>query len=624
MAKGDRESDREQWEVRAMRTAETVLAVIRRRGERKLPLDDVYRQLFNPALYLHAYGKIYRKRGAMTRGTTSETVDGMSQAKIANIIEAIRFERYRWTPVRRTYIEKQGSTKKRPLGIPTWSDKLLQEVIRMILEAYFEPQFSPHSHGFRPGRGCHTALTEIQRTWKGTVWFIEGDISGCFDTIDHAVLMGILGEKIRDNRFLRLIANLLKAGYLEDWRYHATPSGTPQGGIVSPILANIYLERLDAFVKDTLVPAFNRGTNRKWNRAYTTLARKRYEARHRGDQATAKALFREMRKLPSRDTTDPDYRRLRYLRYADDFLLGFAGPRAEAEAIKRHLGEFLRRELHLELSVTKTLITHGSTEAARFLGYELTINRMEDRLFKTGNHSQRCNGKVALLVPRGTIEAKMKRYCRKGKPAHRAERLNDSAFDIIVQYQQEYRGLAQYFALAANRSARFRKLRWAMEGSLAKTLANKLKISVAHVYRRYGDTIVNEHGTYRGLRVTVPRAGKAPLTAHWGGISLERPKNALTVVIDDRPVQPRAHRTELVQRLMADTCELCGSTVDVQVHHIRKLSDLRKPGQKELPIWKQRMIARQRKTLVLCLRCHRDVHAGRLNRKPDMENWRAG
>lgn len=607
-----------------MRTAETVLAVIRHRGERQLPLDDVYRQLFNPALYLEAYGKIYRNSGAMTKGATSETVDGMSQRKIAEIIELLRYERYRWAPVRRVSIAKKNSTKKRPLGIPSWSDKLLQEVIRMILEAYFAPQFSAHSHGFRPGRGCHTALTEIQRTWKGTVWFIEGDISGCFDTIDHAVLMGILGEKITDNRFLRLIGTLLKAGYLEDWRYHATPSGTPQGGIVSPVLANIYLDRLDTFVRDTLVPAFNRGTNRKGNRAYTVLSRKRYDARQRGDQAAANALFREMRKLPSRDTSDPDYRRLRYVRYADDFLLGFAGPREEAEAIKRHLGEFLRNELHLELSEAKTLITHGATEAAHFLGYELTINRMEDRLFKTGNHSQRCNGKVALLVPRETIETKMRNYCRKGKPAARPERLNDSIFDIIVQYQQEYRGLAQYYALATNRSVRFRKLRWAMEGSLTRTLANKLRISVVQVYRRYGDIIVTEHGTYKGLRVMVPRAGKEPLTAHWGGLSLERPKNATTVVIDDTPVQPRAHRTEVVQRLLADTCELCGSTVDVQVHHIRKLSDLRKPGQKELPIWKQRMIARQRKTLVLCLRCHRDVHAGRLNRMPETEDRRAG
>src|SRR3954451_14421477 len=218
MAKGSRYSGRSvPGEVCAMQSAETYLAVVRDRGRRGLPLEDVYRQLFNPALYLLAYGKIARNAGAMTPGVTAETVDGMSQDTIARIIALLREETYRWAPVRRTDIPKKDG-RRRPLGIPTWSDKLLQEVIRLILEAYDEPQFSPRSHGFRPGRGCHTALSEIHRTWTGTVWFLEGDISRCFDSLDHEVLLAILREKIHDNRFLRLIGNLLKAGYLEDWQ----------------------------------------------------------------------------------------------------------------------------------------------------------------------------------------------------------------------------------------------------------------------------------------------------------------------------------------------------------------------------------------------------------------------
>ena len=212
-----------------MRNAETILAVIRERGRRGLPLERIYRLLFNRELYLRAYGKIARNRGALTPGATAETVDGMSLAKIDAIIEALRFERYRWTPVRRVYIEKKGSTKKRPLGLPTWSDKLLQEVIRMLLEAYYEPQFSDHSHGFRPGRGCHMALINVRDTWTGTAWFIEGDIAQCYDRLDHQVLLETLGEKLHDNRFLRLIGGLLEAGYLEDWRFNATLSGVPQG-----------------------------------------------------------------------------------------------------------------------------------------------------------------------------------------------------------------------------------------------------------------------------------------------------------------------------------------------------------------------------------------------------------
>src|SRR5216684_5220240 len=193
-----------------MRTAETILNIIQDRGKRRLPLEDVYRQLYNPDMYLRAYARIYANDGAMTQGITSETIDGMSQEKIAKTIEAIRYERWQWTPVRRVAIPKSNG-KTRPLGLPTWSDKLLQEIIRSILDAYYEPQFSDHSHGFRPKHGCHTALLEIDRTWRGTAWFIEGDISQCFDRLDHEVLLTILAEKIHDGRFLRLISELLRA-----------------------------------------------------------------------------------------------------------------------------------------------------------------------------------------------------------------------------------------------------------------------------------------------------------------------------------------------------------------------------------------------------------------------------
>src|SRR3982751_6905391 len=200
-----------------MRDADTILTIIRERGGRGLPLEGVYRQLYNPALYLRAYGRIYRNDGAMTHGVTAETVDGMSLAKIRGIIESLKTERHRWTPVRRMYIEKKGSTKLRPLGMPTWSDKLLQEVVRSLLEAYYEPQFSIHSHGFRPGLRCDTALQHIAHNWTGVKWFIEGDIKGCFDDIDHEILLSILRERIHDNRFIRLMDGLLKAGYCEEW-----------------------------------------------------------------------------------------------------------------------------------------------------------------------------------------------------------------------------------------------------------------------------------------------------------------------------------------------------------------------------------------------------------------------
>ena len=358
-----------------MRTAATVLNIIQERGKQKLPVEDIYRQLYNPDLYLRAYAKLYPNKGAMTQGSTSETVDAMTLTKINKIIEDLRYERYRWTPVRRVYIPKKQKGKFRPLGLPSWSDKLLQEVIRQILEAYYDCQFSDHSHGFRPGRGCHTALNTIKQTWNGSRWFIEGDIKACFDRIDHGILLSIMREKIHDNRFLRLIRHLLQAGYLEDWHYHKTLSGSPQGGVVSPILSNIYLDKLDTFVEQTLLPKYNQGETRRINPQYRIIYKRLYRRRKAGKLKEAKALSKQLRTLPQGDSTDPNYRRLRYMRYADDTLFGFAGPKAEAEEIKRQLKEFLQENLKLELSEEKTLITHAKTEAVRFLGYQIVAQQ---------------------------------------------------------------------------------------------------------------------------------------------------------------------------------------------------------------------------------------------------------
>ena len=376
-----------------MRNAEcrSGASVLRERGRRGLPCNELYRQLFNPQLYLLAYGRIYSNDGAMTPGPTQETADDMSMEKIDRIIHAMRHERFWFSPVRRVYIPKK-SGKLRPLGLPSWSDKLVGEMVRLLLEAYYEPQFSERSHGFRPRRGCHTALREIADTWTGTTWFIEGDISDCFGSLDHEIMVKILSEKIQDERFLRLVRNMLTAGYLDDWRWNATLSGAPQGGVVSPVLSNIYLHKLDEYVETVRIPQYTKGTNRRRNPGYIQVKSGLAYARKRGYREKARELRRQLRRLSAGDPFDPGYRRLRYSRYADDHLLGFIGPKAEAEKIKADLATFLRDELKLELSAEKTLVTHARTRAARYLGYEIIVQHGDSKITR-GRRT--ANGKIA-------------------------------------------------------------------------------------------------------------------------------------------------------------------------------------------------------------------------------------
>lgn len=590
-----------------MRNADTVLGIIQERGRRQLPLEDVYRQLFNPDLYLKAYGNIYSNDGAMTKGTTEETVDGMSLAKIGTIIEALRHERYQWTPVRRVNIPKKNG-KTRPLGIPTWSDKLLQEVIRLLLDAYYDQQFYKDSHGFRPGRGCGTALKAVKQNWWGTKWFIEGDIKGCFDNIDHKSLLAILHENIHDNRFIRLMSNLLQAGYLENWNYKPTLSGTPQGGIVSPVLSNIYLDRLDKYIVHTLIPAYDRGTKRKGNPVYKSLGHKYERLMKQGKVEEAKAVQKQYQTLPSQDNYDPDYRRLKYVRYADDFLLGFTGPKEEAEEIKVQLKKFLQGELKLELSPEKTLITHAGTNAARFLGYEISCQQADDER----HDKSRYNGMIVLRAPLDAIEERCHRYMRNQKPIHRPEMEGMDDYSIIVKYQYEYRGYVQYYAFAKN-VASLSKLRWVMETSLAKTLARKHQLSVHQVYRKYQRTITTMEGPRQCIAAEVKREGKEPSVVRFGGIPLRiKPWAEIRDFKTSTFVNPR---TSVEKRLLADICELCGSTDRVEVHHIRRVSDLQKRGRAPVPIWKQIMSAFNRKTLVTCHDCHYDIHAGRVGKR---------
>ncbi|WP_372492178.1 reverse transcriptase/maturase family protein [Kineosporia corallincola] len=582
-----------------MQSAETVLGVLRERGRQNLPLEEVYRQLFNPQLYLLAHGRIYSNGGAMTPGVTEETADGMSTVKVGRIIDAMRHERYRFSPSRRVHIpKKNGAT--RPLGMPTWSDKLVGEVIRLILEAYYEPMFSDRSHGFRPGKGCHTALTEVALTWTGTTWFIEADLRDCFGSLDHDIMLTILGERIHDKRFLRLVRNMLQAGYLEDWVWGATFSGAPQGGVASPVLSNIYLDRLDRFVEDVLIPEYTRGGRRKFNPAYQRLTGAIERGRKRGDRAGVASLRKQRRTMPSLDMHDPGYRRLRYIRYADDHLLGFTGPKAEAEQIKSRLTQFLRHELKLELSQEKTLITNARSQAAQFLGYDICAHSDDTK----GRRGRRFTGGfIKLSVPPAVIKAKSAPYRRHGKPAARLDLVNRDDYSIVATFGAQYRGIVQYYLLAGN-VYRLNRLEWAMQTAMLKTLATKHRTPVSRLIVRHKTKVVTPQGLRTCFEATVDRPGRKGLVARFGGIPLKRNK---TAVIRDRIPNPLRQR-EVTRRLIRGRCELCENTEDIQIHQIRRLADLTGTGRTR-HLWEETMARKRRKTLIVCGPCHSSIHA---------------
>lgn len=411
--------------------------------------DRLYRHLYNEDFYIKAYTKIYKNKGSATKGIDEETADGFGGEKIQAIIESLKDESYQPKPVRRIHIpKKNGDT--RPLGIPTFTDRLVQEVCRMVLEAIYEPNFSNHSHGFRPKRSCHTALVEIKKTFKGVNWFIEGDIKGFFDTINHQILINILRKRIKDEKFIRLMWKFLKAGFVENWRFQKTYSGTPQGEIISPLLANIYLNEFDEYIENELKPSFDLGEPKKRKRNTDT------------------------------------YKVMKYVRYADDFIVGVNGSKEDCERLKQAMKNFLKDHLQLELSEEKTRITHH-TKFATFLSYDISIRHdLSMAKDKNGVVKRKYRGDVQLRIPNGTIEnviVKNKMVkdidAKQWDMLHRPRLVGLPDLEVIEMYNAELRGLYNYYALAENVSNKMWQLRYVMEYSCLKTLANKYKSSVA-------------------------------------------------------------------------------------------------------------------------------------------------
>ena len=601
-----------------MRSPERVLNSLNEHSkDSSYKFERLYRILFNEELFYVAYQKIASNGGSTTKGSDGRSIDEMSLARIETLIASLKDESYQPHPSRRVHIPKKNG-KTRPLGIPAFEDKLVQEVVRMILEAIYEGHFETTSHGFRPKRSCHTALLHIQKTFSGAKWFIEGDIKGFFDNIDHDVLVGILRERISDDRFIRLIRKFLKAGYVEDWTFHNTYSGTPQGGIVSPILANIYLDKLDKYVKE-YIRHFDMGTKRRPGKESNDLANERKRTVRKlkkvkdGTEKAAlvarlKAIEQERAAFPSGDEMDGSYRRLKYIRYADDFILGVIGSKEDALRIKEDIKSFLSESLALELSEEKTLITHTG-KSAKFLGYEITVTRnnhqrrdVQGRLRRTYGKRVRLNVSMATLRDKlleyGAMEIKLRNGKEVWKPKCRSGLIFNDDLEILDRYNRETVGFCNYY-LIANNCVVLHNFRYIMEYSMYKTFAGKYRSTVRKINKKYRlnklFTVKYEQKGVIKSRTFYKTSFKRRTTAFNGSCDIE-PYSIADV-----------SRTNLTDRLKAEKCELCGATGKLIMHHVRNLKDL-----KEKESWKRLMSARKRKTIALCPSCHRLRHLGKV------------
>jgi len=602
-----------------MRNPERILSSLAEHSKKvEYQYHRLYRILYNPEMFLQAYVKIHPNNGSMTAGTDGTTIDGMSLARINNIITALKSEAYQPKPARRTYIPKK-SGGKRPLGIPSADDKLVQEVVRMILEAIYEGHFESTSHGFRPNRSCHMALDQVQKQFTGVKWFIEGDIRGFFDNIKHDIMVDILAERIEDDKFLRLIRKFLRAGYLEEWVFHNTYSGTPQGGIVSPILANIYLDKLDKFMGN-LVRQFNQGEKRKANPEYQIIRHRKDRARHtmmnsqnlqRREIAHSKMAEydRQLFSMPSGDPFDHEYRRLFYVRYADDFLIGIIGGKEDCKAIKDEVKRFLSEKLELELSDEKTLITH-SQSPAKFLGYEVTIPQSDTpKRDKAGVKKRYFTSRVTLKVNSDKIRDKlisinsMKIVVRDGKevwkPTKVTTLLYNDDLEILDYYNALLRGFYNYYSLAVNCSI-INSMKYILEYSMYKTYAAKYRSTVHKIIEKY--RVDKDFG----IRYETKKGAQTRLFYNKG---FRRSKVLANTACDELPIVRHRNPHSLIQRLKAGVCAVCGSEgVEIHIHHVHKLKDLK--GKR---MWEKIMIGRKRKTLPLCEECHTKLHAGKLD-----------
>jgi group II intron reverse transcriptase/maturase len=573
--------------------------------------DQLYRLLYSEDLYIVAYERIKSAPGNLTPGSDGMTIDGFSLETIREIIQQMRTEQFQFKPARTVFIPKANG-KMRKLGIPSTRDKVVQEVIRMILEAIYDSPYGPYfreeSHGFRHGRSCHTALQEIRGKWAATNWIIEGDIQAFFDNVDHGILVRLLAKKITDTRFLNLIWKLLGAGYLDlHGARKDSLAGTPQGGLASPILANVYLHELDEKVEE-IRQRLERGAKKRRNPLHRKLSARKQALQRRRETNTKefRQVVSHLRSIPSVVVDDTDFIRVRYIRYADDWLIRVCGPRALAERIREELATFLEQDLHLTLSQDKTHITNVRTESAQFLGTLLHIGRGGiPRVVTTTNGSGRpikrrsTGSEVVMEAPTDSIIRKLSNkgfYTPEGMPTTKKGWIYLDVDQIVHLYSGINRGLQNYYRFTDN-FGHLARIQYILQFSLARTFAAKFKRSVKQIFQRFG----------RSITVTVTTKEKGDrAVAFYLNNDWKKRRNAFVTHEANVDLLRWAIRVRTRSKLGRPCC-ICGSPHQVEMHHVRHI---RKMGDTKATGFKTILQALNRKQIPACRSCHRKIHRG--------------
>lgn len=585
--------------------------------------SKVWNILLNPDIHVIAYNTIKGNDGAMTPGIDGKTLDGTSMEKILKNIEKLKQHTYQFKPIRRVYIPKKNG-KLRPLGIPGPDDKIIQRVMALILEAIYDheknPIFKDTSHGFRRGKSTHTALKYITQ-WVGADWFIEGDIKGYFDNINHNILADMLKEKIEDQQFIDLYWKAVKVNYVEMNSGKKTYGdiGVPQGGTLSPILSNIYLHKFDEYIENRIIQEKEKKIpisidHPEYKKLHTRISNKRQSLRNTKDPEKAKTLLQEIKtiekeraKHPSK-LTNPLACQIWYVRYADDFIIGVRGTETQAKDIWAYAKNFLEETLKLETSAEKTLITNIKNDRANFLGAQIRIwtSRTHDskhtiRKYKEVKRKVRVStGRVILLAPLKKLVQKLadQGICKIRNfekrdiiPQRKTAWVNLETYEIVKKYNQVWKGILNYYSFAWNRS-QLNLIQYLLQHSAACTLMNKLKLnSRKQVFQRFGTQLSTPHEHNKKniarfeIRKSLTRINKFNINP--------------TI-----PFETFYHNIRSKSKLDLD-CLICGERNNIEMHHIRSL----KTGITDNS-FNQIMKNIQRKQIPVCRNCHNRIHRG--------------